>query len=121
MRWPRSGASAWACSPTSCPGGARGAGAERWRLYRALGELLETIAAGRPLALLVDDAHWADPTTIELLEHLIRRPPTDSLLLAVGLRSGPAAERLLAAQPPAKPSAWSRWTCGRSIGRPPRS
>ncbi|MDX6656408.1 MAG: hypothetical protein QOH62_1201, partial [Solirubrobacteraceae bacterium] len=71
---------------------------ERWRLHRALGELLELIAAGRPLLLLVDDVHWADPATRELLERLVRRPPTDSLLVALGFRPGPEAERLLAAQ-----------------------
>jgi DNA-binding NarL/FixJ family response regulator len=80
------------------PGTVRGAVTERWRLHRALGELLALIAAGRPLLLLVDDVHWADPATGELLEHLVRRPPADSLLVALGLRPGPAAERLLAAQ-----------------------
>src|SRR3954471_534136 len=77
---------------------ATGSGAERWRLHRRLGELLARTAADRPLLLLVDDVHWADPATRELLEHLVRRPPADSLLIAVGLRAGPAAERLLAAQ-----------------------
>ncbi len=73
-------------------------GGDRWRLYRALGELLELIAGGRPLLLLVDDVHWADPATQELLEHLVRRPPTDSLLVACGARPGAAGERLHAAQ-----------------------
>jgi len=75
-----------------------GASTERWRAHRALGELLALIAHGRPLLLLVDDVHWADPATQEFLEHLVRRPPTDSLLVAVGARPGPAGERLLAAQ-----------------------
>jgi DNA-binding NarL/FixJ family response regulator len=75
-----------------------GSGSERWRLHRALGELLALVAGGRPLMLLVDDVHWADPATLELLEHLMRRPPADSLLLALGARPGPAAERLLAAR-----------------------
>jgi DNA-binding NarL/FixJ family response regulator len=72
-------------------------GGERWRLYRALGELLGLIAAGRPLLLVVDDLHWADGATEELLEHLARRPPGDSLLVACGARPGRAVERLLAA------------------------
>jgi len=74
------------------------ASAERWRLHRALGELLALVADGRPLLLLIDDVHWADPATVELLEHLIRRPPADSLLIALGARRGQAAERLLTAQ-----------------------
>ncbi len=49
--------------------------AERWRLHRALGDLLGVIGHGRPTALVLDDVHWADPATLELLEHLIRRPP----------------------------------------------
>jgi DNA-binding NarL/FixJ family response regulator len=73
-------------------------GGERWRLYRALGELLELIAGGRPLLLLVDDLHWADAATQELLQQLVRRPPADSLLIACGARPGPPGERLLAAQ-----------------------
>ncbi len=77
---------------------AGGAGPERWRAQRALGERIVAVAAGRPLLLVVDDAHWADPATRELLEHLVRRPPAESLVLAVGLRPGPAAEGLLAAQ-----------------------
>src|SRR5918992_4741715 len=84
--------------PGLAPAAARGSGTERWRLHRALGDLLELMAAGRPLLLLVDDMHWADPATRELLEHVVRRPPADSLLVAVGLRAGPEAERLLTAQ-----------------------
>src|SRR4051812_15414681 len=84
------------------PGPAGGAeqatSTERWRLHRALGELLELVAGGHPLLLVVHDVHLADPATLELLEHLVRRPPGASLLVAVGLRPGPAAERLLAAQ-----------------------
>src|SRR4051812_38872972 len=80
------------------PAAPRGAVTERWRLHRALGELLALVAAERPLLLLVDDVHWADPATRELPEPLGRRPPAGSLLIAVGLRPGPAAERLLAAQ-----------------------
>ncbi len=71
---------------------------ERWRAQRELGARIAGVAAGRPLLLVVDDVHWADPATRELLEHLVRRPPAESLLLALGLRPGPAAEGLLAAQ-----------------------
>jgi DNA-binding NarL/FixJ family response regulator len=82
----------------AAPGAVRASSGERWRLHRALGDLLALIGAERPLLLLVDDVHWADPATRELLEHLVRRPPADSLLVAIGSRPGPAAEGLLAAQ-----------------------
>lgn len=79
-------------------GATAGSGADRWRVHRAIGELLAAIGKGRPVLLLVDDAHWSDPATQELLEHIIRRPPAESLLVAVGLRPAPAGERLIAAQ-----------------------
>jgi predicted ATPase len=80
------------------PGALGAQGSERWRLYRALGGLLELIATDRPLLLLVDDFHWADTATQELVEHFVRRPPIESLLIAVGARPGAAAEQLVAAQ-----------------------
>ena len=100
---------------------ARGSGSERWRLHRALGELLALVAGGRPLLLLVDDVHWADPATLELLEHLLRRPPADSLLARGRARPGPAAERLLAARRAGDAvGARRRSTCARSSARRPR-
>ena len=72
--------------------------AERWRLHRALGDLLAVIGHGRPTALLLDDVHWADPATLELLEHLVRRPPPAALLVALALRPGDAADRIVAAR-----------------------
>jgi DNA-binding NarL/FixJ family response regulator len=88
---------------TVLPGLARpeasgGSGTERWRLHRAIAQLLAIIGRDRPLLLLVDDVHWSDPATRELLEHIVRRPPTESLLVALGLRSDPVGERMLAAQ-----------------------
>ncbi len=34
---------------------------ERYRMHRAVRELLELLAATRPLVLVLDDFHWADP------------------------------------------------------------
>lgn len=72
--------------------------AERWRLHRALGELLDVLSRRAPVALVLDDVHWADPVTLELLDHLLRRPPARPHLIAIALRPGPAAERLAAAR-----------------------
>jgi tetratricopeptide (TPR) repeat protein len=75
--------------------------AERWRLHRALRDRLDTLPGGRPFALVLDDVHWADPATLELLEHLMRRPPERPHLLVAALRPGEVAERLLAIRPAA--------------------
>jgi class 3 adenylate cyclase/ABC-type transport system involved in cytochrome c biogenesis ATPase subunit len=38
-----------------------------------LARLLRTQVSRRPTVLLVEDTHWADPTTVELLQHVLRR------------------------------------------------
>ncbi len=72
--------------------------AERWRLHRALRERLDTLGRPGPLALLVDDLHWADPATLEFLEYLIRRPPARPHLLALAGRPGPVLSGMVAAR-----------------------
>jgi len=59
---------------------------ERYRAHRAVRELLERMSASRPLVLVLDDLHWADHASIELLSALLRRPPNAAVLLAVSLR-----------------------------------
>jgi predicted ATPase len=75
--------------------------AERWRLYRGLRDRLDTLPGGRPFALVLDDVHWADPATLELLEHLMRRPPERQHVLVAAVRPGQVADRLLAIRPAA--------------------
>ncbi len=72
--------------------------AARWQLYRSVADQLDLLGRRDPVALVLDDVHWADPVTLELLEHLIRRPPRRAHLLAVALRSGAVVDRLLDAQ-----------------------
>ena len=47
------------------------AGGNRHRLFNAVSDALSTLAARTPgVMLVIDDFHWADPSTIGLLEHL---------------------------------------------------
>ncbi len=69
---------------------------ERYRSHRAVRALLEGLAARQPLLLIIDDAHWADSASIELLSHMVRHPPRAPLVLAIGLRPAQAPERLRA-------------------------
>jgi predicted ATPase len=48
---------------------------ERYRAHRAVRELLERLALRRPLVLILDDVHWADAASVELLAALLRSPP----------------------------------------------
>ena len=45
------------------------------RAFAATGALLEQLGSGRGVLLMLDDLHWADPETAELIDHLIRHPP----------------------------------------------
>ena len=79
------------------PAPATGGPAERFRYHRAVRALLERLGAERPLALALDDVQWADEGSIELLLHLLRRPPRTPFLLLFALRPSRGGGRLLAA------------------------
>src|SRR4051812_44704723 len=68
---------------------------ERFRLHRAAGALIEQLGRERPLALVCDDVHWADAASVELLVHLLHRPPDAPVLLVIAMRPTDAAPRLL--------------------------
>lgn len=52
-------------------------------LFWGLRELLEHLARTRPLVVVVDDLHWASPTLLDLLEHLLERV-ADAPIFLVG-------------------------------------
>src|SRR6185436_7592399 len=79
------------------PPAAHAGAAERFRYHRALRGLLELLARERPVALLLDDLHWADEASLEFVLHLLRRPPRAACLLTFALRPGDRGARLLAA------------------------
>jgi DNA-binding NarL/FixJ family response regulator len=67
---------------------------ERYRTHRAVRALLEHLAETRPLVLVLDDVHWADSASVELIGALLRRPPAAAVLMALALRPRGAPERL---------------------------
>ena len=67
---------------------------ERYRSHRAIRKLLELLAADRPLVLVLDDLHWSDGASIELISALLRRATDAPVLLALALRPGQVARRL---------------------------
>ena len=70
---------------------------ERYRSHRAVRELLKRLAVPAPLVLVLDDVHWADSASAELLGALLRRPPAAAVLVAVAHRPRQTPERLWAA------------------------
>src|SRR4051812_22657949 len=59
---------------------------DRHGAHRALRDLLERLAAVRPLLVCLDDVHWADPATVDALAALVLRPPQARVLLALAAR-----------------------------------
>jgi tetratricopeptide (TPR) repeat protein len=55
--------------------------AERSRFFAAVVDLLALTAARAPLFLLLDDLHWADAGTLDLLRHVLAADPTLPLLV----------------------------------------
>ena len=70
------------------------------KTLRALVDITEAAARKQPSVLLFEDAHWADPTTLEVLDLLIDRVRTIPLLVVLTHR----------------PEFQSRWSQQGSVG-----
>jgi tetratricopeptide (TPR) repeat protein len=63
-----------------------GHGGERYVLFGAIGSLLSAASARQPVALVLDDLHWADVPTVLLLNHLLAVPSRPRLLVIATCR-----------------------------------
>jgi hypothetical protein len=73
--------------------------AGRVRLLDAAGGFLAAASAQRPVVVVLDDLQWSDPSTLDLVRFLARRPATGQLLLVGAYRpaeSPPAVAATLA-------------------------
>ncbi|MGZ4439516.1 MAG: ATP-binding protein [Gaiellaceae bacterium] len=59
---------------------------ERHRLHTAVSDLLVGACRRRPLVLVIEDGHWADGPTLQLLRHLARSVPDARLLVLATFR-----------------------------------
>jgi len=57
------------------------------RTFAALLHVLERLARGQPMLMLFEDAQWADPSSLELLDILLERLSKLPILLAISFRS----------------------------------
>jgi DNA-binding SARP family transcriptional activator/tetratricopeptide (TPR) repeat protein len=71
-------------------------GAQRLRLFDALAALLAEIAVAAPLLVVLDDLHWADLPTLQLIGHLVRAPAPERTLFLATTRAGEGSEPLTA-------------------------
>ncbi len=62
------------------------AGATKQRMLREIGDALGALSLDAPLLLLLEDLHWADRPSIDLLRHLCHRVETQSVLVLATVR-----------------------------------
>ena len=119
----RAAARAGSASGTSRACRARRAGAaDRHQLHRALRELLEQLAAPRPLVLWLDDLHWAERASVDAVAALVRRPPGGAGAARTRRARGPAAgcaDRRARRRGPRRPR--DRPAAGAAAARPRRA
>ncbi|WP_173100856.1 ATP-binding protein [Actinomadura verrucosospora] len=73
-------------------------GTGQMRLFEHVLALAERLGAREPAVLVVEDAHWADGSTRDLLSFLLRNPPRPGVLLVVTFRPEEPSARALFAE-----------------------
>lgn len=63
----------------------------RYQYLQALRQVLTTLAQRQPLALVLEDVHWADPASADLLGSLLPLARTHPILLCLATRPEPEA------------------------------
>jgi DNA-binding CsgD family transcriptional regulator/tetratricopeptide (TPR) repeat protein len=81
--------------PRVDPGSLRGM--ERYRLFAAVRTVLAQLSRRRPLVVILDNVHWADDGSVELLGYLLRRPPPGPVLLTLAYRPRQVSVTLVSA------------------------
>lgn len=61
-------------------------GATRERMLREMAEALETITLERPLVLVLEDLHWSDYSTLDLLSYVAQRQEPARLMILASFR-----------------------------------
>jgi ABC-type oligopeptide transport system substrate-binding subunit/class 3 adenylate cyclase len=58
----------------------------QWRTFEVVGQLFARLAEDAPLVVALEDLHWADPTSVQLLEQLLSLAEEAPVLLVLSLR-----------------------------------
>ncbi|MDQ4089037.1 MAG: AAA family ATPase [Actinomycetota bacterium] len=65
----------------------------RFRLFEAVSGFLTRLSRHHPVAVVLDDVHWSDPPSLQLIAHLARRLPRSNVCLVATYRDvDPAPE-----------------------------
>src|SRR5438105_3864885 len=80
-------------SPLPAPLGDGDPAPSQAALFRRVRDVLGAVAAERPLVLLLDDLHWADPASLDLLRFLARQLAALPVLLLATYRADELTRR----------------------------
>ena len=72
----------------------RAQGTTHERMLRELAEALDVVSADAPLVLVIEDLHWSDSATVDLLATIARRREPSRLLILATVRPADAAASL---------------------------
>jgi len=75
-------------------GGDVSTGPGRRRFHEAVAQIFEALAYEAPVVCVLDDLHWADDATLELVHYLVRRLCASPVLILAGLRPREASDAL---------------------------
>jgi len=93
---------------------------ERLRLFESVFRCIRDLAAARPLLLVLEDLHWAEPASIEMLRFLLNRVVTIPALIVVTYREEEAPRlhplHRVRREARAATGAQSLWLSGLSAG-----
>ncbi|MGW4059369.1 ATP-binding protein [Amycolatopsis sp. NPDC004747] len=62
----------------------------QFRLFEQVVALVREVAEQRPVQIVIDDLHWADTASLQLLGHLVARPPNRTVIVAALRDRAPA-------------------------------
>jgi class 3 adenylate cyclase/tetratricopeptide (TPR) repeat protein len=68
-------------------------GDEQQRVLRAAGSFVDALAESSPLAIVIDDLHWADSASLKLLLHLVRQTRSSRVLILATYRDVEVSRR----------------------------
>ena len=78
--------------------GARGGTQDR--MLREMVEALEALASRQPLVLILEDIHWSDPSTIDLITRLAMRTDSTQLMIVASFRTSDLKPRVFPSHAP---------------------
>jgi ABC-type transport system substrate-binding protein/class 3 adenylate cyclase len=61
----------------------------QYRTFEVVETLVERLAEEGPLVVAIEDVHWADPTSVQLVEQLLALPERAAVLLVLSQRNEP--------------------------------